>query len=109
MDISFLNPQGHRMRILLSNTGIGSMNVFEALHTYMQRSVGSLPERGSLSADGEGLNFHLPWNYSEWLVKAQGYMVVHPFSSEALRLLWCARSPCAGRRNQSPVQNANAI
>ena len=36
-------------------------------------------------------NIYLPWNYSDWLVKAQGYMIVHPFSTEALRLLWCAR------------------
>ena len=46
MDLSFLNPQGHKMRILLSDIGIGTMNMFEAMHTYMQRAVGSLPEKG---------------------------------------------------------------
>ena len=91
MDLSFLNPQGHKMRILFSDAGIGPMNIFEAMHTYMQRAVGLLPERGSITFAALELNFHLPWNYSDWLVKQQGYMVVHPFPPEELRLLRCSR------------------
>ena len=86
-----MNPQGHKMRILPSDVGMCTMNIFEAMHTYMQRAVGSLPERGSITFAALELNFHLPWNDSDWLVKQQGYMVVHPFSSEELRLLWCSR------------------
>ena len=57
----------------------------------MEKAVSSLPERGSKIREGsEGMNFHLSRNYASWW-KRQGYMAIHPFGSEDMRLVLCAR------------------
>ena len=71
--------------------GMGRANIFDVLYAYMERAISSLPERGSRIREGaEGLNFHLSRNYASWM-KKQGYMAIHPFASEDMRLVMCAR------------------
>ena len=92
VDLSKLNPRGYELLTLLSNEGTSRTTIFDILHTYMERAISSLPERGSkVKEEAEGLNFHLSRNYASWM-KKQGYMAIHPFASEEMRLVLCARN-----------------